>query len=87
MPSWRPALFEELRRQPDIAFGEFAKTFLRDHADVNKRSAERDRWAIKVLNGSFGSTFLREITAHRIEQFKHDRLAGKWAPFARRRCR
>ena len=70
-----------IRRQPDIAFNEFAKTFLRDHADINKRSAERDRWAIKVLNRSFGSTLLHEITAHRIEQFKRDRLAGKWSAF------
>ena len=32
----------------------------------------------KVLNRAFGSLILHEITAHRIEQFKRERLAGKW---------
>jgi len=31
-----------------------------------------------VLNRSFGSLILHEITTHRIEQFKRERLAGKW---------
>jgi hypothetical protein len=31
-----------------------------------------------VLNRAFGSLILHEITAHRIEQFKRERLAGKW---------
>ena len=31
-----------------------------------------------MLNRSFGSLILHEITAHRIEQFKRERLAGKW---------
>jgi integrase len=39
---------------------------------------ERDRYVLKVLNRSFGSLILHEITAHRIEQFKRERLAGKW---------
>jgi len=26
----------------------------------------------------FGSLILHELTAHRIEQFKRERLAGKW---------
>src|SRR5262249_58640042 len=38
----------------------------------------RDREISKVLTGSFGSVILHELTAHRIEQFKRDRLAGKW---------
>ena len=67
-----------IRRQPDITFREFAKTYLRDHAELHKRSVERDREIIKVLNRSFGSLVLHEITAHRIEQFKRQRLAGKW---------
>jgi len=33
---------------------------------------------LKVLNRSFGSSILHEITTHRIEQFKRERLAGKW---------
>ncbi len=67
-----------IRRQPDITFREFAKTYLRDHAELHKRSVDRDREIIKVLNRSFGSLILHEITAHRIEQFKRTRLAGKW---------
>ena len=67
-----------IRRQPDITFREFAKTYLRDHAELHKRSVERDRYIVKVLNRSFGSLILHEITTHRIEQFKRERLAGKW---------
>jgi len=36
------------------------------------------RRRLKVLNRAFGSVILHELTAHRIEQFKRDRLAGKW---------
>ncbi len=67
-----------IRRLPDITFREFAKTYLRDHAELHKRSVERDRFIVKVLNRFFGSLILHEITAHRIEQFKRERLAGKW---------
>ena len=67
-----------IRRQADITFRTFAETYLRDHADLHKRSADRDREILKVLNRSFGSLILHEITAHRIEQFKRERLAGKW---------
>ncbi len=67
-----------IRRQPDITFAEFAKTFMKDHAELNKRSAERDRYILKVLNKAFGTVILHQITAHRIEQFKRERLAGKW---------
>jgi hypothetical protein len=44
----------------------------------SKRSAKRDREILKALNRAFGSLVLHEITAHRIEQFKRERLAGKW---------
>jgi hypothetical protein len=67
-----------IRRQPDISFKAFAQTYLTDHAELHKRSVDRDREIIKVLNRSFGSLILHEITAHRIEQFKRERLAGKW---------
>ncbi len=33
---------------------------------------------MKTLNRAFGSLILHEITAHRIEQWKRERLAGKW---------
>jgi integrase len=65
-----------IRRQRDIAFAAFAKTYLTDHAEVNKRSVDRDRESVKVLNRYFGDVLLHEITAHRIEQFKRDRGAG-----------
>jgi integrase len=67
-----------IRRQPDITFRAFADTYIADHSEVHKRSAERDREILKVLNRFFGSLLLHEITAHRIEQFKKERLAGKW---------
>jgi integrase len=67
-----------IRRQPDITFRQFADIYLRDHADLHKRSAKRDREILKVLNRAFGSLILHEITAHRIEQYKRERLAGKW---------
>ena len=67
-----------IRRQPDITFREFAKTYLSDHAELHKRSVERDRQIVAVLNRTFGGLILHEITAQRIEQFKRERLAGKW---------
>jgi len=67
-----------IRRQPDITFKAFAAVYRSDHAEVHKRSVDRDREIIKVLKRSFGSVILHELTAHRIEQFKRERLAGKW---------
>lgn len=45
---------------------------------MNKRSAERDRALIAKLNQAFGSLILHEITAHRIEQWKRERLNQTW---------
>ena len=67
-----------IRRQPDITFKTFAATYVTDHAELHKRSVDRDREIIAVLNRSFGSVILHELTAHRIEQFKRERLTGKW---------
>src|SRR5688572_27690097 len=67
-----------IRRQPDITFRKFAETFQKDHSDLHKRSAERDRYIVNILNRWFGPMLLHEITAHRIEQFKRERLTGKW---------
>ena len=67
-----------IRRLPDITFRQFAEIYLRDHADLHKRSADRDREIIRSLNRAFGSLILHEITSHRIEQWKRERLAGKW---------
>jgi len=74
-----------IRRQPDIAFKEFATIYLRDHADLHKKSAKRDREILKTLNRFFGSAILHEITSHRIEQFKRDRLNGTWRAFRQKR--
>lgn len=67
-----------IRRQPDITFKAFAQTYLDDYSKLNKRSVVRDEFTIKVLNRAVGSLLLHEITAHRIEQFKRERLAGRW---------
>lgn len=67
-----------IRRQPDITFRQFAEIYMRDHSVPHKRSAERDRYTLKILNGYFGALILHEVTAHRIEQFKRERLAGRW---------
>src|SRR4029077_5630063 len=67
-----------IRAQPDITFKTFAATYLTDYAEQHKRSVGRDREILKVLNRAFGSLILHEITAHRIEQFKRERLARKW---------
>lgn len=67
-----------IRTQPDITFKAFAATHIEDYAQQHKRSIERDQEILKVLNRAFGSMILHEITAHRIEQFKRERLAGKW---------
>ena len=75
-----------IRRQPDITFRTFADIYLRDHADLHKKSADRDREILKTLNRAFGSLILHEITAHRIEQYKRDRLAGKWRAHGQKRA-
>jgi integrase len=68
----------QIRQLPDVTFAQFAATYLRDYAEQNKRSVARDREILKVLIRAFGSVLLHEITGLRIEQFKRDRLAGKW---------
>jgi hypothetical protein len=42
---------------------------------LHKKSAKRDREILKTLNRFFGSAILHEITSHRIEQFRRDRLS------------
>src|SRR5947199_6336862 len=37
-----------IRRQADITFREFGKIYLRQHADIYKRSADRDREIIET---------------------------------------
>ena len=67
-----------IRDLPDITFRQFAATYIEDYAKLHKRSGDRDREILKPLERAFGSLILHEITAHRIEQFKRERLAGKW---------
>ena len=73
-----------IRRQKDVTFRAFAQTYLRDHAEVHKRSVGRDREIIKVLNRVFGGLLLHEITRHRIEQYKRERLQGRWRAYRQR---
>ena len=67
-----------IRRQSDIGFRAFTTIYLRDHAELHKRSVRRDREIIKTLNRFFGSLVLHEVTRHRIEHFKRERLTGRW---------
>jgi hypothetical protein len=67
-----------IRRLPDITFAKFAETYIREYAQQHKRSVDRDRYMIGILNRWFGTLVLHEITALRIEQYKRERLAGKW---------
>ncbi|HEV8001601.1 MAG TPA: hypothetical protein VGP63_17070, partial [Planctomycetaceae bacterium] len=75
-----------IRRQSDISFRAFAAHYL-DASASNKTlsSDRRDREVVAVLNRYFGDVMLHELTALRIEQFKRDRLAGKWRSFRQRR--
>ncbi|MCA1562185.1 MAG: site-specific integrase [Acidobacteria bacterium] len=75
-----------IRRQPDITFRQFADIYLKDHADLHKRSADRDREILKTLNRAFGSVILHELTPHRIQQFMRDRLAGRWRAHGQKRA-
>jgi integrase len=67
-----------IRRPQDVSFRAFGAVYMKDHADLHKRSADRDREILKVLNRFFGAQMLHEITPHAIEQFKRERLAGRW---------
>ena len=67
-----------IRKEPDITFKTFSTTYLETYAEAHKKSVSRDREILKVLNRAFGGLILHEITTLRIEQFKRERLAGKW---------
>jgi integrase len=68
-----------IRRQPDILFKQFATEYLdASKADKTASSDQRDREIAAVLNRFFGGVLLHELTAYRIEQFKRERLAGRW---------
>ena len=45
----------------------------------------RDREIIRTLNRFFGSVLLHELTPHRIEQFKRERLRGTWKAYRQQR--
>jgi integrase len=68
-----------IRRQPDILFKQFATEYHdASKADKTASSDRRDREIAAVLNRFFGGVLLHELTAYRIEQFKRERLAGRW---------
>jgi len=60
-----------IRRQPDITFKQFAEIYLRDHAELHKRSVNRDREILTTLNRFFGQAILHEITPHRYLSMLH----------------
>lgn len=78
-PSGGIRRFGGIRRQPDMLFRDFAAHYL-DASKPNKTvsSDRRDREVVAALNRYFGGVLLHELTAHRIEQFKRERLAGGW---------
>lgn len=55
----------------------------------SRRSAQAEREVRpqirKTLNRFYGPLILHQITPHRIEQFKRDRLKGIWRAFKQRR--
>ena len=75
-----------IRRQANITLREFGRIYLRDHAAIHKRSVGRDREIIARLERAFGPMMLREITRHRIEQYKRERLNGRWSAFKQRKA-
>lgn len=68
----------QIRTLPDVSFREFTGLYLRNHAELHKKSVDRDREIIANLNRAFGSIVLHELAPMRIEQYKRERLAGRW---------
>jgi integrase len=67
-----------IRRQPDITVREFSRIYLRDHAEMHLRDkGQRVKEILNRLNEAFGSLILHQLTAHRIEQWKRERLASR----------
>ena len=67
-----------IRKQPDISFREMPTLYLRDYAagTLSASSLARDREILARLSDTFGSLLLKDLTGHRIEQWKRERLAG-----------
>lgn len=66
-----------IRRQPDITFKAFAKTYIDEYCVPNLRpgTVSTARSVVKRLNDTFGNQLLREITSFGIEQFKSKLVA------------
>ena len=45
---------------------------------MQPETAKREREIVQTFNRYWGATLLHEVSGHRIEQFKRDRLAGRW---------
>lgn len=68
----------QIRRQPDILFREAARAYLDLYAIPHQKSPTRAAEAITVLNRTFGSLLLAEITPFTIETWKAKRAAGTY---------
>ena len=68
--------FLDVRKEHNIKFEEFAKTYLELHSNVNKRPrvARRDFFLINRLGEHFNGKRLYEISPQSIEQYKSDRI-------------
>ncbi len=69
-----------IRKQPDISFREMATLYLKDYATgtLSASSLKRDREILDRLTEMFGGLLLKDLTGHRIEQWKRERLDGRW---------
>jgi integrase len=69
-----------IRKQPDLSFKEMVGLYLRDYATgtLSASSLARDREILTRLADTFGGLLLKDLTGHRIEQWKRERLDGRW---------
>lgn len=65
---------ESTKRIP--RFSTFAEQYLEDYSKPNKRSWERDQWAIKKAVGFMGAKRLDEVTAWDVERYRASRQDG-----------
>src|SRR5262249_15974847 len=77
-----------IRRQADITFNSFTETHLKDHAELHKRSVDRDRWSRRHgrrrLSGRLCTTGQYRARSPASQQRCSSRARGKFKIFAER---
>ncbi len=66
--------FLDVIKDEKIKFKDFANTYIKNHAKINKKSWESDVHRLKPLIVAFGDKYLFQITTIDIEKFKSQRL-------------